>query len=399
MKKLLPFLIIAVALATAVFAVTGFDQSTIEAYAASAAPSVADTVAKVGVLAVLATSLLLSCTPVLGTINLAAVTNTILPRYNKKLLDKAIQATCLIDYAQQEELPAEMGNTTMRFFRPPQADLSATGAPAALTEGTAPTNFRAIGYTAIDVTLNQIGMVSRVSDIANTVGLVKYLDTAIDLQGEEFALDVDTRVRNQIVHQTTGLTKRYGQGLTTFANTAAATLANASVVPRDFLDAMTLLKINRAPKINGKYVAIMPPQGTRDVMNNSEFREVVRQNYADKIFKGEVGDYYGLRIIEGTNPFQEDETEGTFASTFSSAGSNTTGLIYSTIITGKSAYGAVNMAKMGASLNKPRMIVVDKPDSGNLLGQFIYVGWKAYWGSTVLNANWGVTLRHKSLYA
>ena len=171
------------------------------------------------------------------------------------------------------------------------------------------------------------------------------------------------------------------------------------MIPRDFLDAMTLLKINRAPKINGKYVAIMPPQGTRDVMNNSEFREVVRQNYADKIFKGEVGDYYGLRIIEGTNPFQEDETEGTFASTFSTAGSNTTGLIYSTIITGKSAYGAVNMAKMGASLNKPRMIVVDKPDSGNLLGQYIYVGWKAYWGSTVLNPAWGVTLRHKSLYA
>lgn len=336
---------------------------------------------------------------VFGLIDTTAVSNTIQPFYNKKLLDHAVQEVRLVEFAMQEELPPGQGNSSVRFFRPPQADLTATGAPATLSEGVAPTNFRDIAFTAVDVSLVQLGQVSKVTDVASTVGLVKYLDTAIQLMGEEFALDVDTRIRNIVCHATTGLTKRYAQGAATFAALAAATLANAAPIPRDFLDALTNLKINRAPKINGCYVAIIPPQGTRDILNNSEFREVVRQNYADKIFKGEIGDFYGCRFIEGTNPFREDETEGTYATAaFNAAGTNTTGYIYSTIITGKGAYGAVNMKKMGASLQKPQVVIVDKPDSGNPLAQYIIAGWKAYWAGVLLNANWGVTLRHKTQY-
>ena len=336
---------------------------------------------------------------VFGVINTTAVSNTIQPHYSKKLLERAIQMVTLQEFGAKEAIEAGSGAVAVRFFRPPQADLTATGAPAALSEGVAPTDFRDIAYTAIDVTLAQRGQVSKVTDIANTVGLVKYLDTAIELQGDEFALDIDTIIRNQITDETNGFTKRYAQGAATFAALASATLANGAVIPRDFLDAMTRLKINRAPKINGHYVAIVPPQGTRDILNNSEFREVVRQNYPDKIFKGEIGDYYGLRIVEGTNPFIEDETEGTFDDTFDAGGSNTTGLIYSTAITGKGAYGTVDMKKLGGVAKKPTLVIVDKPDSGNPLAQYVIVGWKAFWASVVLNSAWGVTLRHKTLFA
>lgn len=335
---------------------------------------------------------------VFGAIDTTAVANTIQPHYSKKLLDHAVQELQLIDYAHLEELPAQAGNSTVRFFRPPQADLTATGAPASLSEGTAPTNFRDISYTAVDVTLGQIGQVSKVTDIATNVALVKYLDTAIALQGEEFALDVDTRLRNKLVHQSTGLTKRYAQGLANFAALSAASLSAGKIVPRDFLDAFTKLKLNRAPKVNGVYVAIVPPEGTRDIMNSSDWKEVVRYNNANKLFKGEVGEFFGNRIIEGTNPFKEDETEGTEATSFSAAGTNTTGFIYSTIITGKGAFGAVNLKKLGAAhlAHKPQVIIVDKPDSANPLGQYVIVGWKAYWGAMILNSAWGITLRHKT---
>ena len=345
----------------------------------------------------------------LGVINTSAVSNTIQAFYNKKLLDHAVQATKLVEFAMQEELAPGAGNTSVRFFRPPTADLTATGAPAALTEGTAPTNFRDISYTAIDVSLAQLGQVAKVTDIANTVGLVKYLDTAIELMGEEFALDVDTRIRNIICSgQANGTPllasaagRRYAQGIASHILLQQTALANAYLLPRDLLDSLTTLKINRAPKINGVYVAITPPQVTRDILNNSEFREVVRQNYADRIFKGEVGDFYGCRIIEGTNPFTEDETEGSHVATFSAAGSNTTGFIYSTIVTGKNAYGTVNMKKLGAASlqNRPSVIVVDKPDSGNPLAQYVIVGWKAYWAATMLNANWAIALKSKTQYA
>lgn len=335
----------------------------------------------------------------LSLVNSTVVANTIQPRYSKKLLERAVQMTKLLDYAQKQSIEPGAGATSVRFFQPPQADLTATGAPVVLnTEGTPPANDRDISFTPIDVPLVQIGQKGKLTDVANTVGLVKYLDTMIDLFGDEFALDADTRVRNILIHPTTGFQKRYAQGLANFAGLAAATLANGCLVPRDLLDATTRLKIARAPMINGFYVAIMPPQGTRDIINNSEFREVVRQNYEDKIFKGEIASFYGLKVVEATNPFQEDETEGTFASTFNPAGTNTTGFIYSTIVTGKGGYGAVDLPKLGGIAKKPQIIIVDKPDSGNPLGQFITVGWKAYWAGCLLNSQWGVTLRHKSQF-
>ena len=334
----------------------------------------------------------------LGVINASAVSNTIQPHYSKKLLEHAVAMTTLQDYATKESIEPGSGATSVTFFRPPTASLSGTGAVAALTEGTAPSAYRDIAFTAITVALAQRGQVARVTDIANTVGLVKYLDTAIETMGEEFALDCDTQIRNALCHASTGLSKRYAQGAATFAATASASLANSCIVPRDFLDAMTALKIARAPKINGHYVAIVPPEASRDILNNSEFREVVRQENADRIFKGEIGDFFGLRIVEGTNPFKEDETEGTEATTFISGGSNTTGFIYSTIIMGKGAYDIVDMKKLGGVAKKPQVIIVDTADSANPLNQFVTVGWKAYWAQSVLNSAWGITLRHKTQY-
>lgn len=332
-------------------------------------------------------------------INTTLVANTIQPKYSKKLLEKAVQMTRLNEFAMREPLPANSGNNSIRFYRPEAANMAATGAPAALTEGTPPVNYRTITYTPIDVPLQQRGQVMRVSDITSNVGLLNYLDNGIDLMGEEFALDVEIIERNQLVHQTNGLSKRYAQGLANFAGLAAATLANGCIVPRDLLDGMTRLKLNRAPKIKGWYVAYVPPQVSRDIINSTEFRDVVKQNYAEKIFKGEIGEYNGCKIVEGTVPFSEDETEGTFSDTFNAAGTNTTGLIYSSLILGAGAFGAVDLPKAGSSPDKkPSIIVNDKPDKADPLNQFITVGWKAYWGSAVLNANFGITLRTKSQF-
>lgn len=332
-------------------------------------------------------------------INTTLIANTIQPQYSKKLLDYPVALTCLADYGQGEELPPNAGATSIRFFRPPSADLTATGAPAALSEGVVPTNYRDITYTPVDVPLTQRGQVSQTTDVANNVGLLKFLDTAINLMGEEFVLDIDTIIRNQLCHATTGLTKRYAQGLANFAGLAAATLAAGCMTPRDLLDAMTRLKLNRAPTYNGKYVAVLPPQMTRDILNSDQWREVVRQNYADKVFKGEVGEFFGCKITEGTNPFQEDETEGTHVTSFSGAGSNTTGLIYTAQVLGKGAFGTPNMKKLGqAGFNKPQIIINAAADKSDPLNQKVVAGWKAMWGSTVLNANFGVALRTKSQF-
>jgi len=344
-------------------------------------------------------------------INTTLVANTIQPKYSKKLLEKAVPLLKLVEFATLEDLPAGAGNTSVRFFRPPAPDLTATGAPAALTEGTAPTNYRTITMATVDVALSQRGQVTRVSDVTNTVGLIKFLDVAVELMAEECALDVDTYTRNLLVRGITlttggttdlskGLSRRYAQSTANFAGLAAATAANGCVTPLDLLDANVQLKLQRAPSWNGgEYVAVVPPQVSRDILNSSEFREVVRQNYADKIFKGEIGKFFNVRIVEHTNPFTEDETEGTFASTFSAGDTNTTGFIYTTQVLGKGAFGMVKMNALGGNPLKPQVIINDKPDKSDPLNQFISAGWKSFAAAAVLNAAWGINLRTKSRYA
>lgn len=343
-------------------------------------------------------------------INTTVVSNTIQPRFSKKLLDYAVPLLKLMEFATLEDLPAGNGNTSVTFFRPPAPDLSATGAPAALAEGVAPTNYRSLTMTPVTVALSQRGQVTRVSDVTNTVGLIKFLNQAIELMAAECALDVDTYVRNILVRgipETTGgsttlanaFSRRYAQSTANFAGLAAATLANGCLTPVDLLDANVAMKLARAPSWNGgEYVFLAPPQITRDILNSSEFREVVRQNYADKIFKGEIGKYHNLRIVEHTNPFQEDETEGTYAATFSGAGTNTTGLIYPSQVIGKGSFGMVKMNALGGNPLKPQVIINDKPDKSDPLNQFVSAGWKAYAGATVLNTAWGINLRAKSRY-
>jgi len=331
-------------------------------------------------------------------IDTTVVSNTIQPHFSKKLLEKAVPLLRLAETAQLEELPSNIGATSVRFFRPPEPSLTGTGAPAALSEGVAPTAYRDIAYTPIDVTLAQRGQVAKVTDIANNVGLFNYLNQAIELMSEEFALDFDTLIRNPLAHPSTGLVKRYAQGLANFAGLAAASAANGRLVPRDLLDAMTALRIARAPTFNGKYVAHLPPQLIRDLLEDADFREIIRNNHAEKIFKGEVGEYFGCKIVDNTNPFQEDETEGTYAPTFNSGGTNQTGFIYTAMIVGRGCYGAVNMKKLGATPHKPQVIIVDKPDSNNPLGQYILAGWKAFEAAVVLNRNWGRAVRAKSRF-
>jgi N4-gp56 family major capsid protein len=327
------------------------------------------------------------------------VANTLQPHFEKKLLDKAVQETRLVEYAQLSELAPKSGANQVTFFRPETANLAATGAPATLTEGVAPTARRGISYTPITCTLIQIGQTSETTDIADNIGLFDYMKNAIDLMGEEFALDVETRLRNPLCHSSTGLSKRYTNGMANFAALAAGSLAASILKPVDVLDSMTQLKLARAPKIDGWYVTYVCPQTSRDILNSTEWREVVKHNNASKVFKGEIGEWQGCKFVEGTVPFQEDETEGTYATTFNAAGTNTTGLIYTNFVLGKGAFGAVNMKKMGASMRKPTIIVNDKPDKSDPLNQKIIVGWKAYWANIVLNPAWGIALRTKSQYA
>ena len=322
----------------------------------------------------------------------ASLANTYRTYYEKQLLQHAVKKLEFAQYGKPGQLLPKSGGKVIRYFRRVEASLTGTGAPAALTEGTPPANSRDISYVPVDIPLGQRGQTSTTTDVADATGLLNFINDSISLLGEECALDADTIVRNQLHDLATGLQRRYAQGLADFAAVAAATDSAGRLTPRDVLAASKQLFINRAPKINGVYVCLVSPEVAYDILNNAEWREVIRQNYAEKYFKGEIGDLLGTRIVEHNNAFVEksDGAEGTYVDP--EAGGN----IFSTVVLGAEAFGVPDMKKLGGSPSKPTVIINNKPDKSDPLNQKTIVGWKSYWGSAVLNKKYGQIIRSRT---
>jgi len=311
--------------------------------------------------------------------------------FSKQLLQHAVQALVLDKFGLQAELPKKKGNLTIRWFQP---EVGASSNVQTLTEGTPISTFRNVTYSYVEATLAQYGEAAKITDVVTMTGLFDALKQSIETMGEDCALHADDLVRAALSHTSAGLTKRYGQSLADFTALSAATQANGKIIGADLLDSVTQLKINRAPKIGGAYVIAMAPQVLRDLLRDSDVLDPAKYVQPDGIYKGEIGMLWGGRIVEHTNPFIEDETEGTYDAT----DDNSDGLIYSTYVLGRGAYGTPKLAGTQSPL-KPSIIINDKPDKADPLNQYMTAGWKSFWTAKLLNANFGICLRTKSTFA
>lgn len=314
--------------------------------------------------------------------------------FSKKLLDHAVNTLVLDQFALKADLPAKKGAKTIRWFRPGAADSTQV---QTLSEGVPISTFRSITYAYVEATMAQYGEAAKITDIVTMTELFDALEQAIETMGEDCALHSDGLVAAVLSHASTGLAKRYSGGAANFAALQALSLANGKITGADILDAVTGLRVNKAPKLGAGFVATYVPQVERDLLRDADIIDAAKYQDKSVIAKGECGMAWGARLVSHTNAFTEDETEGTLATTFSAAGTNTTGFIYSTHIVGKGAYGAPKLAGT-QSPNKPQVIINNKPDKSDPLNQFMTAGWKSFWAAKVLNATFGYTLRSKSTW-
>lgn len=327
--------------------------------------------------------------------NPASINNQYQTYFSKQLLDYAVQALRKAEFGQTAPLPKNAGAQSIRFFR--------FGAPSAasvqdLTEGSAisESNYRELTLENVDATLSQIGQVIAVTDVLNATSLLNIMSQAVKTNGEDAALKCDTIVRDELVNngdsdESDDRTKRYAQASTTWAELAAASNANGKITAVDLLDSVTQLKINRAPQISGHYVMISPPHVTRDLMNNTDWLEAHKYSAVQGLFKGEVGAFHGVKVIEDTNPYVEDAA-GAKGTHVTSGGE-----IYSSFVMGGNAFGIPALA--GESPKSPSVMITDTPDKSDPLNQTTTIGWKAYYCAKVLNSNYFTVLRSRTEYA
>jgi len=173
-----------------------------------------------------------------------------------------------------------------------------------------------------------------------------------------------------------------------FTSLLGLSAENAKMTRGVALGAITTLKVNKTPKINGSYIAVIPPAISHDLQQDQVFLDAFTRSDISALRRGELGTVDKVMYVEATNPFQEDVYK-----THSSSGS-----IYTSLFFGKNAYGVPKLAGTNSPW-KPSIIINDKPDKSDPLNQYCTAGWKAFWAAKLLNSNFICAVRSKTTYA
>ena len=327
------------------------------------------------------------------TTNPATVADRLQTFFSKKLLDRQIHTLKLSDFAMPAELPRGSKSKTIRWFRVENADDTDV---QTLTEGTAISTFKEVDLSYVEATLVQYGEATKISDVLQLIDAYEPLKQHIMVMGEDAALHADTITRNAIrtgFDSSNGNQERFagvtntGTSSTDFTSLSGLSTSSAKLTRAVMLACATQLKANRCPKLDGRFVAIVPPQGVHDLRRDSDILTCWQNSDKDRLYKDYIGMVDGIDYVEATNPFRET-VYGTYAAA---------GAIYSTFIVGRHCYGVPKMAG-SSSPYRPQVIITDKPDKSDPLNQYVIAAWKVFFTAKLLNINFGVQLRHKTTF-
>ena len=150
------------------------------------------------------------------------------------------------------------------------------------------------------------------------------------------------------------------------ASSSVMSLLTPDMVAR----AVTKLKKDRVPTINGKYYAVIHPSVAYDLRRSKEWIEAHKYAAPEQLFNGEIGELHGCRFIENV-----------FAPVLADTYVNKAGTVtYATYFFGKDSFGIIDPE--GGALE---MIVKDKSQIGGPLNQFSTIGYKLETnGATIL---------------
>ena len=225
-----------------------------------------------------------------------------------------------------------------------------------LTEGVIPTG-QTFGMTNIEATTTQHGDYVAVSDRLELEAFDDVIFGATEEMGASEGETYDTLTRNILVG---GNSVAYAGG-----KTSRSTLTNADVLtPAMINKAVTWLKKNKAPRIEGNYVAIVHPSVAEDLRESEEWKEFHKYNDVAPIFKGEIGMLHGCRFVESNEAkiWKDGDTA-----------------VYATLFLGKDAFGILDPEGEGME-----MIVKTKEQIGGPLNQFSTIGYKFCHGAKIL---------------
>jgi len=293
-----------------------------------------------------------------------------------------------------------------------------------LTQGVQPTTqFMTAGTKT--ATLTQFGGVTAISDVMAKAGIADLLMLAAERFGKAAAVTVDKYIQDRLYsevaidnignlyHEESPLgTSTYNAAMTTWMGGIKGGLSAifmstnyTTITPSSYsvyfstglnttgtesitgLAVMNLKKIRKVVSMlesanvkpfGDTYAFVMRPEVVAALREDPEWREWNRYNDASKMFKGEVGMVENCRIIKTTNALKFNYKH------------NASITAYLSTILGNQAF-AITEFSGDTGINMYDVPFSNK-DSGNVLQQNAYVGWKWTGVAKVLDSNQGYGL-------
>lgn len=282
--------------------------------------------------------------------------------YDTELLENARVEMFYAQFAKKQPLPANHGKT-VEWRKWNTFDKASK-----LQEGVIPTGQK-FGMSSKTGSIEQYGTYAAITDILE---LRAYDDTilgATEEMGASLAETQETLIRDALLVNTNVL---YCDNITLATGAVASTPtapaqmeASATVMslltPDMVAKAVTIMKKNRVPTINGKYYAVIHPSVAYDLRKSDAWIEAHKYAKPEEIYNGEIGELHGCRFIENVfAPILADDYAN-----------KATTKTYATYFFGKDAFGIID-PEGGAA----EMIVKDKSQIGGPLNQFSTVGYK-----------------------
>ena len=282
--------------------------------------------------------------------------------YDTELLENARVELFYAQFAKKQHLPANHG-TTVEWRK-----WNTFAKAAQLQEGVIPTGQK-FGMSSKTGSINQYGTYATVSDKLELRAYDDVILGATEEMGASAAETQETLIRDALLVNTNvmycdNVTLATGAvaGTPTTPATMEATATVMSVLTPDMVaKAVTKMKKDRVPTINGKYYAVIHPSVAYDLRKSEEWIEAHKYAATSEIFNGEIGELHGCRFIENV-----------FAPILGDSYKNKAGgVTYATYFFGKDAFGIIDPE--GGALE---MIVKDKSQVGGPLNQFSTIGYK-----------------------
>ena len=228
-----------------------------------------------------------------------------------------------------------------------------------LQEGVIPSG-QTFGMTKIEGETTQHGDFVAVTDRLELESYDDVIFGATEEMGAAEGETYDTLTRNILI---AGNSVMYAPNGDTEVNSRTNITKECLLTPDVVKKAATWLKKNKAPKINGYYVAIIHPSVAHD-LRGKEWEEYQKYTNPSPIFKGEIGELHGVRFVESNEAkiWKDGDT-----------------CVYATLFLGAKAFGILDPQGEGME-----MIIKTKEQIGGPLNQFGTIGYKFCHGAKIL---------------